>query len=120
MDKTLIESLYQFKDMIAHDERIILLNQYEKEMMDDDEVMKLTYNKDECNRQYEDVLRFHDEMDECVKEKRNKLITSKDKLYSHPLVKRYLKQYNEVNNLYIQINEIIFANFTENFCIKEK
>lgn len=119
MEKVLIENLYQFKDMISQDERIILLNQYEDEMMNDEEVMKLTYIKDKCNREYEDTLRFHDEMDECVKEKRNKLIKSKDNLYAHPLVKRYLKQYNEINNLFLQINEIIFGNFNENFCIKD-
>ena len=108
------------KQSLNNDPRIIRLNELEKKMNDDEEVMALAYQKDVAATNYSDVLKYYSEDSEQAKEALKKLHYAKLALDSHPLVIEYLCAYKEVRELYEQVNEILFANFNSSLCPKEK
>jgi cell fate (sporulation/competence/biofilm development) regulator YlbF (YheA/YmcA/DUF963 family) len=119
MNETFLNKLYELKDAIKNDECIMRLEEVEKQMENDPEVMRLTYLKDVANEEYNQILRFHNDDDLEAVEARKKLAASKEELYSHPLVKEYLKLYQEVREIYEEMNKILFSGFQEKLCTKE-
>ena len=116
MDEHLYQSIYQLKELLNSDPRIVSLNKIEKEMMENEEVMILTYKKDEAADKLSEVLRhFKDDSSEA-QQARIKLMEAKEKLYSHPVVKAYNKAYAEVRELYRELNKVLFENLNVNMC----
>ena len=110
----------ELKKSLSNDPRVIRLNELEKKMNDDEEVMALAYKKDMAAVNYSDILNhFKDDSKEAT-EALKVLHQAKLDLDNHPLVQEYLKAYKEVRELYEQINEILFANFSANLCPKDK
>lgn len=110
----------ELKKSLSNDPRIVRLNELEKKMNDDEEVMALAYKKDMAAVHYSDVLNHFSENSNEAQESLKVLHQAKLELDSHPLVQEYLKAYKEVRELYEQINEILFSNFSANLCPKDK
>lgn len=101
---------YELKDLLNTDERIVLLNELEKKLNKDEEVMKLAYQKDVAVNNYNDALRHFSQNDEVTKAAQKELHLKKEALDNHPLVREYLKAYSQVRDLYLEINDILFSN----------
>ncbi len=108
---------YELKDLLDNDERIILLDNLEKKMNENEEVMALAYQKDLAISQYSDALNHYSKDSEEVKKAHHELFLKKEALDKHPLVREYLAAYSEVRDLYYQINDILFNNL--NLRLKE-
>ena len=109
MEEKLLNLVYELKDALKNDERIILLNKLEKEMENNEEVIILSRQKDECMDRYNDVLRFYNEDSKKAKESLKRLHEAKLALDMHPLVRQYLAAYKEVRELYEKINYDLFS-----------
>ena len=87
MDEQVYFCLNNLKNALENDERIVKLNQIEKEMNENEEVMLLAYQKDLASDEYSDLLKIYDEKDERLNPSREKLIKAKERLESHQVVK---------------------------------
>ena len=110
----------ELKQLLENDERIISLNESEKRMNEDEEVMVLAYKKDMAAVKYSDALNHYSENSEEAKKALSELHMAKYNLDNHPLVREYLNKYKEVRELYNQINQILFSEFNVNLCPKDK
>ena len=105
---------YELKDLLTNDPRILRLNELEKKMNENEEVMALAYQKDIAVSEYSDALNHFSRDSEEVKTAQHNLHLKKEALDNHPLVKEYLKAYSEVRDLYYQLNDILFSNLNLN------
>lgn len=112
MTESLLKKLESLKNALLNDERVILLNKIEEEMNNNEEVMKLAYQKDVALTEFEDALKHFGESSKEVKDAQNRLYKSKLALDSHSLVKQYRLQYKEVQKIYISINKELFFPYT--------
>ena len=113
MDDKIYFLTKDLKNEMDNDPRFIRLNELNKKMNDDEEVILLAMKKDELNDKYNDLLRFCKDDDEVVVKARKELLQAKIELESHPLVKEYLEAYNEVKTLLLEVNDILFGDFKE-------
>jgi len=112
MVKDIYNAAYSLKELLDNDERVILLDDLEKKMNENEEVMALAYQKDLAVNDYSDALNHFSSDSEEVKKAQRNLFIKKEALDNHPLVRDYLKAYSEVRDLYYQINEILFNNLS--------
>ena len=103
---------YELKDLLSHDERVVLLNKLEKEMNANEEVMALAYQKDLAISNLSDAINHFGENSEEAKKAQHELFLKKEALDNHPLVREYLKAYQEVRELYFNLNDILFSNLS--------
>ena len=120
MSKDIYQKASDLKETLDKDSRILLLNKLEKEMDESEEVMALAYQKDMASVKYSDILNHFSKESDEAKQALKELSLAKEKLNNHPLVKEYLKVYGEVRDLYMEINDILFSDFSANLCPKEK
>ena len=111
MDDKLYESLIILKEGIERDSRVIKLNELDNKLSHNEEVMVLSYRKDEANRIYNDAVKYFGEESKEVKDAQKILYEAKLNLDNHPLVKEYNMAYKEVRLLYEQINIELFDDF---------
>jgi len=107
------------KDLKAdmdNDPRFLKLNELNKKINEDEEVIRLAIKKDTANEKYNDLLRFYDDNHFEVIAARNELLKAKQELDNHPLVKEYLAAYIEVRDLLIEVNNILFKGFKGSEC----
>ena len=116
MDDKIYFLTKSLREEMDKDIRFQNLLRLEKEINDNEEVIKLAYKKDMANTKYNDLLKYYKEEDEIVIEARKELFESKKTLDSHPLVKEYLKAYSEVEQLLYQMNNILLRDFKEGKC----
>lgn len=102
----------ELKDLLDNDERIVRLNELENKLVNNEEVMALTYQKDIAVSDYSDALNHFDDKSEEMKKFRHALFAKKEALDNHPLVKEYLKAYSEVRDLYYKLNDILFGDLS--------
>ena len=105
---------YELKDLLVNDPRVIRLNELEKKMNENEEVMALAYQKDVAVSEYSDALNHFAKDSDEVKKAQHNLHIKKEALDNHPLVRDYLKAYSEVRNLYFELNDILFSNLNLN------
>ena len=108
---------YELKDLLSQDERVVLLDKLEKEMNANEEVMALAYQKDLAINNLSDAINHFGENSEEAKKAQHELFLKKEALDNHPLVRKYLKAYQEVRELYFNLNDILFSNL--NLHLKE-
>ena len=101
---------YELKDLLSQDERVVLLERIEKEMNTNEEVMALAYQKDLAINNLSDAINHFGENSEEAKNAQHELFLKKEALDNHPLVRQYLKAYQEVRELYFNLNDILFSN----------
>jgi len=85
----------------------VRLDELEKELNNNEEVMRLAYIKDNKCTIYSDALKIYDENNENVIKARKELNQAKIDLDNHPLVKEYNKVYSEVSQILFEMNEIL-------------
>ena len=120
VNKTLLEQIDILKREITTDERLIVLNNIEKAMVENDELMRLAYKKDIAETNYNDALRHYAENTSEVKEAQKHLFQAKSELEKHPLIREYLIAYREVRILYEEINDALFNPFKDHVCEVDK
>ena len=103
---------YELKELLSQDERVVLLNKLEKEMNDNEEVMALAYQKDLAISNLSDAINHFGENSEEAKKAQHELFLKKEALDNHQLVRDYLKAYQEVRELYFNLNDILFSNLS--------
>ena len=108
------------KESIKNHPSVILLNKKEKEMENNEEVMKLSFQKDQANEKYNDMVRYYGENSQEASLALKELHEAKKNLDSHQLVQEYLKAYKDVRELYQEINSLLFDIVKEDNCPKEK
>ena len=106
MGKDIYTIAYELKDLFASDSRINDLNEKEKLMKENEEVLALVKKKDLAVIQYENSLKISTKDN---KEEQKALHQSKLELDNHPVVRAYLDAYVKVRDLYFAINDILFA-----------
>lgn len=102
---------YELKALLDNDSRILLLNELEKEMEEDEEIMALSYNKDLKETYLNDALKHFGKDSIEVRKANVEYFRAASKLNENEKVKKYLQAYNEVESLYKEINEILFNDF---------
>lgn len=119
MDENVLSKTYALKAELENDERIIRLNAIEKEMNESNEVMALAYKKDAAADNYAEMVRLFKDDSEEARKARILLSEAKSNLDNHPLVKEYTKLYQEIRELYLNINEVLFSSLNPSLCPKE-
>ena len=117
MEENIYLKAEKLKELLNQDERVVRLNELEKKMNEDEEVMALAYQKDIAVTEYSDALNHFAKDSDKVKKAQHNLHIKKDALDNHPLVRDYLKAYQEVRELYFNLNDILFSNL--NLHLKE-
>lgn len=111
MNDSLMNSLEKLKEEIESDPRVLHLNELDKKLNDNEEVMKLAYKKDMALVSYEDALKHFGENSKEVGEAQKRLYEAKLSLDNHHLVREYNEAYKEVRKIYSQINDELFNRF---------
>ena len=111
MDETLASSLSNLKEAIEKDPCVLRLNELDKKLNENEEVMKLAYKKDMALLRYEDMVKNFGENSKEANEAQKTLHEAKYNLDIHPLVKEYNQAYKEVRHIYDMINEELFNKF---------
>ena len=111
MNEQILNKCQLLKEAIEKDPRILLLNQLEKEIENNEEVMVLSYKKDVALANYEDTIKYFKDDKDKIQEAQKLLAESKYNLDIHPLVKQYNKAYLEVKLMYEEINKQLFYIF---------
>lgn len=120
MDEEIYIKVNLLKEKLKDDPRILRLNECEKKMDEDEEVMALAYKKDVAASKYSDVLNHFSKDSEEAQKALKELHEAKLNLDNHPVVREYLKAYQEVRELYDEINKTLFTSFTIDLCPKVK
>lgn len=107
------------KALVDHPD-VKALNEAEKKMNEDKNVIMLSMKKENALNEYNDILRHFDKESEVAKKYQKDLYEAKKELESHPLVVDYLKKYQIVRLLYEQINNILFSDLNETLCPSKK
>ena len=113
MNDVLLSSLEKLREAINSDPRLLKLNELDKKLNEDEDVMKLAYQKDMALLSYEDTLKHFKEDSSEAKEAQKRLHEAKLKLDLHPLVKQYNEAYKEVRLMYEKINDVLFSSFID-------
>ena len=111
-----LEKSYELKTLLLNDERIILLNIIEEEMNGDEEVKCLANYKNKMQKELEGLFDKYGSSSKEYKESLLSFYHACEKLDNHPLVKKYNNQYEIVNNLYKEINDILFNDLIGESC----
>ena len=117
MDEKIYSLAFELKELLSHDERITLLDSLEKKLNENEEVMALAYQKDLAINNLSDAINHFGENSKEAKNAQHELFLKKEALDNHPLVRQYLKAYQEVRELYFNLNDILFSNL--NLHLKE-
>ena len=116
MDEKIYSLTLELKESLKNHPSLVLLNSLEKEMEENEEVMKLSYRKDQANDKYNDMVKYYGENSLEASNALKELHVAKKELDSHPLVRKYLKAYQEVRELYQEINHLLFDVIKEKNC----
>ena len=81
-------------------------------MNDNEDVMAFAYKKDLAISNLSDAINHFGENSEEAKKAQHELFLKKEALDNHPLVRDYLKAYQEVRGLYFNLNDILFSNLS--------
>ena len=111
MNEQILNKCQLLKEAIEKDPRILLLNQLEKEIENNEEVMVLSYKKDVALANYEDAIKYFKDDQDKIQKAQKLLADAKYNLDIHPLVKQYNKAYLEVKLMYEEINKQLFYIF---------
>lgn len=91
----LLQKVYELKDLILDCKEYQLTKQKEEEMMSDEKFIMLSNAFMNAQNDYNEAIRLG--LDD--KEKKQRLIETKEALYSYDKVKAYLDCYHELNNM---------------------
>lgn len=104
MDDKLYIDVINLKKALMEDSDVKLLNKFESEMENDDQVKLLAYQFDMAQLNYNDALKHNDPE---VKNYYKKMIDCYHNLNQNDKVKQYNEQYEKVKILYVKINNLL-------------
>lgn len=116
MNEKIYDLSSRLNESLLNDPRVKELNKLESELNNSYEVYLLSQKKDEALEMYTKLKDVYPDEHPEVKEALRKLVEAKKNLNEHPLVKSYLSIYNEVRDLYMEIDNILFSDFKEKHC----
>ena len=108
----------ELKELLDNDPRLLRLNNLEKKLENNEEVMALAQQKETAVSLYSDALNHFSSDAEELKKFQKELHLKKVALDNHPLVREYLNAYSQVRDLYLEINDILFSDLSLH--LKEK
>lgn len=111
MSNELLEKLLLLKSELKSDKRVQKLDELEKALNSNEEVMKLAYKKDMASVAFDDALKHFGENSKEAREALKKLHEAKYALDVHPLVQEYNEAYKTVRLLYEYISKELFGEF---------
>ena len=100
---------YELKELIEKDERFIVYKEKEKAMENNEEVMALAYNKDLKETYLSDTLKHFPSSSPEARKARVELFRASERLDAHPVVKEYIEASKKIDELYKEINDILFT-----------
>lgn len=109
MNEELLNQISILKENIVNSDEYINLLKAEKEMEQSNEVMILSYKKDMAIVDYEDALKHYSRNSIEVLKAEKILSETAYNLNQHPLVKSYKENLDKLNQLYEEIDKIIFT-----------
>ena len=101
---------------LLNDQRVKNLAMLEEELDNSYEVYVLSQKKDEALNNYLNIKEIYLNDNEQTKDALAKLVKAKEDLSHQTLVKKYLSIYNEVRDLYMEIDQILFSDFKVRHC----
>ncbi|MCD8204820.1 MAG: YlbF family regulator [Coprobacillus sp.] len=119
MDLELCNILEKIKNDLKSSEAYLSLIDSETLMNESSEVKALSEKMKEDLDEYNRLINEYSENDYRVKEAQKALQSSKNALYSHPLVKNYLLYYRGYQNELDKINEEVISPLKTNLCQKK-
>ena len=111
MDEKVYNLASSLNEELNNNPLVKQLNELDKELNDNYEVFKLSNKKDEALEQYLFNKDHYGENHELTIKALKELSIAKEKLNTHPLVKKYLEVYSKVRDLYMQVNDIILSDY---------
>lgn len=111
MKEALYKELYELRDMIKNSEDFRHLEELDKKLNEDEEVMKLAYQKEMAIVAYEDALNHYGKNSAELKKAQQNLAKCKLNLDNHPLVKEYYLALRKVREMDRKIDEELFTPF---------
>jgi len=111
MEKELLDDLAELKAAMKLDPRIVALEKAEAALYEDPSFVRLANQKDAAERAYEDLLAYHKESDPEALALQKTLYQAKLALDSHPLAQAYNAAFIPVRDLYMAIDDILYAPF---------
>ncbi len=111
MNASLYDELYELRYVIRNDKRFLALKELDEKLNENEEVMKLSYQKEMAIVEYEDALNHFGKNSEELKKAQQKLAKCKLELDNHPLVKEYYLALRKVREMDQQINDKLFHDF---------
>ena len=111
MNEILASKLTSLKEQIEKHPDVVKLNELDKKLNDNEDVMKLAYKKDIAVSKYEDAMRYFGENSKEALEAQKVLYQAKLELDENPFVLEYNNQYKIVKKLYEKINKELFNPF---------
>ncbi|MDY2727868.1 MAG: YlbF family regulator [Candidatus Onthovivens sp.] len=109
MNEELLNQISILKENIVNSDEYRNLLKAEKEMEQSNEVMILSYKKDMAIVDYEDALKHYSRNSIEVLKAEKILSETAYNLNQHPLVKSYKENLDKLNQLYEEIDKIIFT-----------
>lgn len=116
MNPELLDLVYELKDSLSKEPRIVKLEELEEEMNNSIEVARLASKKEVAVDELNFALNHFKDDSEEVKNAQRKLSEAKKELDTHPLVKAYMEQYKIVRSYYNEINDILFSIINKDKC----
>ena len=111
MEKELEESLLILANALKSDPRVVKLDQLEKRLMVDPAVLELSKHKDAAEQAYSLVLSYANEKSPEALAAQKQLYLAKKVLDENPLVREYNAAYIVVRDLYMALDDILYAPF---------
>ncbi|MBP5091118.1 MAG: YlbF family regulator [Bacilli bacterium] len=120
MRRELLEKLSEFAALLDSDPRLVALNEEEKVINGNEEVLSLSKELKKAEETFEDARSHYGEKGELTKQAQKALFAAKLSLDSHPEVKKYNEAYVQVKDLYLYIDDILFSDFrSKKDCLSE-
>lgn len=116
MDELIYNLANKLNESLQNNDLVKELNRLEEELNNSYEVYQLSQKKDDALDIYSKLKDIYPEDHIEVKNALKNLSEAKTNLNSHPLVKSYLSIYNQVRDLYMEIDDILFSDFKGRSC----
>lgn len=111
MNNSLYEEVYKLRDQMKSDPRFLTLKELDEKLNNNEEVMKLAYQKEMAIVEYEDALNHYGKNSAELKKAQQNLAKCKLNLDNHPLVKEYYLALQKVREMDRKVNEKLFDDF---------
>ena len=116
MNEKIFDLATRLNESLKNEPKVKELNKLEEELNNSYEAYLLSQKKDEALELYNNLKSVYLDDHIEVKNALKKLKEAKENLSNHPLVKSYLSIYNEVRDLYMEVDAILFSDFKGRGC----